>query len=83
MKLARVGFELLEEGHIHVCIFTVVLAREPPAVCAKTDQLSSLFHLARGDYNDWLFLAVTVLAAHMLAQAFCLHVHEGVRSRRE
>ena len=74
MKLARVGIELLEEGHVHVCIFTVVLAREPPVVCAETDQLSSLFHLALGDHNDWLFHAVTVLAAHMLAQAFCLHV---------
>ena len=74
VKLAREGIELLEESHVHICIFTVVLAREPAAVCAKTDQLSSLFHFARGDHDDWLFLAVTVLAAHMLAQAFCLHV---------
>ena len=66
MKLARVGIELLEEGHIHVCILAVVLAREPPAVRAKTDQLSPLLHLARGDHGDWRFLAVTVLAAHML-----------------
>jgi hypothetical protein len=74
VKLTCAGIELLEEGYVHVCTLTVVFIRETPAVCAETDQLPSLLLLARGDHNDWLFLAVTVLAAHMLAQAFCLHV---------
>ena len=56
VKLAREGIELLEEGPVHICIFTVLIAREPLAVCAKTDQLSLLFHLARGDHHNWLFL---------------------------
>ena len=74
VKLTCAGIELLEEGYVHVCTLTVVFIRETPAVCAETDQLPSLLLLARGDHNDWLFLAVTVLAAHILAQAFCLHV---------
>ena len=66
MKLARVRIKFLEEGDVHGCIFTVVFACKAPAVCAETDQLSPLLHLARGDHGDWRFLAVTVLAAHML-----------------
>jgi hypothetical protein len=31
VKPAREGIELLEEGHVHGCIFTMVLARELPA----------------------------------------------------
>ena len=73
VKLTCAGIELLEEGYVHVCILTVFI-RETPAVCAETVQLPLLLLLARGDHNDWLFLAVTVLSAHMLAQAFCLHV---------
>ena len=46
------------------CIFAVVFTCETPAVCAKTDQLSLLLYLARGDLSDLLFL--DVLAAHML-----------------
>ena len=52
------GIELLEEGYVHVCILTVVFIRETPAVCAETDQLPSLLLRARGDHNDWLFLAL-------------------------
>ena len=66
MKLARIGIELPEEGDVHTGILAVVFTCETPAVCAKTDQLSSLLHLARGDHGDRLFHAVTVLAAHML-----------------
>ncbi len=56
MKLARVEIKLLEDGDVHVCIFTVVFACETPAVCAEADQLSSLLHLVRDDRGDWLFL---------------------------
>jgi hypothetical protein len=66
MKLARSGIELLEEGDVHVCTPAVMCTRKTPTACTKTDQLSSLLHLTRGDHGDRLFRAVTVLAAHML-----------------
>jgi hypothetical protein len=55
------SFELLLSGPFFYWLrdsLTVVFIRETPAVCAETDQLPSLLLLARGDHNDWLFLAL-------------------------
>ena len=66
MKPAHGGVVLLEECDIHRNLFAVVPTGEVPAGYAKTHQLLSLLHSARGDHNDRLFRAVAMLAAHML-----------------
>jgi hypothetical protein len=66
LKSARGGVVLLEERDIHRDLFAVVPTGEVPAGCAKTHQLSSLLHSARGDHNNRLFGAVAMLTAHML-----------------
>jgi hypothetical protein len=74
VKFPRGGVELFEEGDIHRRMSAVVPTGEAPTGCAEAHQLSSLLHFARDDHNNWLLLAGTVFAAHMLAKPLRLHV---------